>query len=331
MPIDKKSKPAHDDIQKLPNHPGSNNMHPATEQLINKFKHYAKSLQPFWWDTDRRGSLNAWNLLVSEGFVQLADIDSAITAWKAIERRGLPVDPKEYPGYEYAPPRRQRKDKSWNPYLQSKQFKYYDALAYFLKNSLQSLQIFSLRSIEPSLNAWGSGEFKIYIIVGKTPDSDWICLAPTVPDQVWERYHKSFHPAFASLTSCDSPNFVTQDLHNKISKILAKFKPIKVTGYYNEYTHEHQIFCTVASEKATAIEKALKVGKFWEDDIYYFNKNYHNFSEPKPANQLVNEYLQNQKEYMFCFWDVGCGYKFGCTARGDWIGLKYRSFMDYNP
>ncbi|TAG73041.1 MAG: hypothetical protein EAZ23_11950 [Oscillatoriales cyanobacterium] len=92
-------------------------MHPETEELINKFKNYAKSLNPFWWDTERRGSLNAWNLLVSEGFVQLADLDRAITAWKGIERRGLPIDPKEYPGYEYAPPRRKRKDKSWNPYL----------------------------------------------------------------------------------------------------------------------------------------------------------------------------------------------------------------------
>lgn len=307
-------------------------MHPTTEQLINKFKHYAKGWEPFWWDTERRGSLNAWNLLLSEGFVQLADLDRAITAWKAIERRGLPVDPKIYPGYEYAPPRRKRQDLSWNPYLQSKHFKYYNALAYFLKKSLQSFKVFSLNSIKPSLNARrGAGEFKIYIIVGKTPDSDWICLVPTVPDQVWERYRNSYHPAFASLTACDSPNFATQDLHNKISKILAKFQPIKVTGYYDECSHEHQIFCTAASEKTTAIEKALKVGKFLDDDIYYFNRNHHDFSEEEPADGLVHEYLQNQKQYMFCFWDVGCGYKFGLTADGDWIGLRYRSFMEYNP
>lgn len=307
-------------------------MHPETEQLIDNLKHYAKSLNPFWWDTNCRGSLNALNLLVSEGFVQLADIDRAITAWKLIERRGLPIDPKEYPGYEYAPPRRKRKDKSWNPYLQSQHFQYYNALAYFLKNSLQNLKVYSLRSIQSSLNyRRGSGQFKIYIIVGQTPDSDWICLAPTVPDQVWNRYELSYHPAFASLTSCDSPSLVTQDLHDKICKIIAKFKPIQVTGYYNEYSHHHQIFCTAASEEATAIKKALKVGKFLEDDIYYFNKNYLDFSEEEPTNQLVHEYLQDQKQYMFCFWDVGCGYKFGCTARGDWIGLKYLSLMDYNP
>ncbi|MEH1918436.1 hypothetical protein [Nostoc sp.] len=115
-------------------------MHPETQDLISRFRNYTENRQLFVWNTENKEGLNCWNLLLSEGFVQTTDFDQAIATWKGIARRGMPTDPKEYPGYKYASSRRERKDDSWSPYLQSEQNQYYNALAYFLKSSLQSSQ-----------------------------------------------------------------------------------------------------------------------------------------------------------------------------------------------
>jgi hypothetical protein len=48
-------------------------------------------------------------LLVSEGFVGVADLKQAIEARKKIERLQMPTNPKEYPGYEYGASRQGRK------------------------------------------------------------------------------------------------------------------------------------------------------------------------------------------------------------------------------
>ncbi|MEH2090762.1 hypothetical protein [Nostoc sp.] len=306
-------------------------MHPETQDLISRFRNYTENRQPFVWNTENRGGLNCWNLLLSEGFVQTTDFDQVIATWKGIARRGMPTDPKEYPGYKYASSRRERKDDSWSPYLQSQQNQYYNALAYFLKSSLQNLRAYSLRSINRSLNVSWAQEFKIFIIVGQTSDLEWICLAPTVPDQVWNRYTNSFHPELASLTACQSTKPVARDIHEKISKVLVKLKPIECYGYYDYVVYNHQIFCTMSSEEPIAIELALKAGKMFDDDPYYFKVKYDGDSSEKPVTQFMRNNFQQIQRYMFCFWDVGYGYKFGLTEHGDWVGLKYLSYMDYNP
>jgi hypothetical protein len=306
-------------------------MHSETEGLISRLRKYAENRQPFVWDLELRGELNCWNLLVSEGFVQVADLEQAIETWKKIEQLQMPTNPKEYPGYEYGASRQKRKHDGIGARLKLDQNQYYNALAYFLKSNLQDLKAYSLCGVNQSLNVSGSQRFKIFIIVGQTPDSEWICLSPTVPDQVWHRYSNSFHPEVSLLTNCQSAKPVAQDLHAKIKKVLENLKPIKTYGYYGDYSYDHQIFCTIASEESTAIELALKAGKLFEEDKYYFKKNYDGGSDEKPATQFVHDNFQKIQLYMFCFWDVGYGYKFGLTQEGEWVGLKYWSFMDYNP
>jgi hypothetical protein len=306
-------------------------MHSETEGLISRLEKYADGHQPFVWDLERRGELNCWNLLASEGFVGAADLKQVFEAWKKIERLQMPTSPKEYPGYEYGASRQESKHDRKDAHLQSDKNQYYDALAYFLKENLQDLKAYCLCAINRSLNVFESQQFKIFVIVGQTPDSEWICLAPTIPDQVWDRYSNSFHPEVSSLTSCQSKKPVAQDLHAKITKVLEKLKPIKVYGYYGQYVYNHQIFCTIASRESTAIELALKAGKMFEDDKFYFKKNYDGHWHDKPATQFMRDNFQEIQRYMFCFWDVGYGYKFGRNQGGDWIGLKYWSFMDYNP
>ncbi|MEH2058333.1 MAG: hypothetical protein V7K97_19695 [Nostoc sp.] len=102
-------------------------MHPETQELISRLRNYAENRHPFVWNTENSGELNCWNLLLSEGFVQTTDLNQAIATWKGIARRGMPTDPKEYPGYKYASSRRERKGDSWSPYLQSEQNQYYNA------------------------------------------------------------------------------------------------------------------------------------------------------------------------------------------------------------
>ncbi|MEH1765287.1 hypothetical protein [Nostoc sp.] len=113
--------------------------------------------------------------------------------------------------------------------------------------------------------------------------------------------------------------------------MLVKLKPIECYGYYDYFIYNHQIFCTISSEEAIAIELALKAGKMFDDDPYYFKVKYDGGSSEKPVTQFMRNNFQQIQRYMFCFWDVGYGYKFGFTEHGDWVGLKYLSYMDYNP
>lgn len=54
-------------------------------------------------------------------------------------------------------------------------------------------------------------------------------------------------------------------------------------------------------------------------------------SSEKPVTQFMRNNFQQIQRYMFCFWDVRYGYKFGLTEHGDWVGLKYWDYMDYKP
>lgn len=57
-----------------------------------------------------------------------------------------------------------------------------------------------------------------------------------------------------------------------------------------------------------------------------------NYTESeKPVTQFMLNNFQQIQRYMFCFWDVGYGYKFGLTEHGDWVDLKHWSYINYNP
>ena len=340
-------------------------MHLETTRLLRALRnlktssHYMPFVTTFSWNTDDEGDFNFWNLLVSKGRVRPARVEEAIASWKNTERRGTPT---KQVSFGYAPRRRKRRDSSWSPYLQAQQFKYYNALAYFLKTRLQNLEIYALIGHGAKLfHGLFAETYEIYLILGQTPALDWICLAPTVPDQIWERYSSSHHPDVVSLTACKSKQGVTQDLHCKTKEILSRLKPIEIYGFYDggyNYSYNHQIFCSASPHKFEAIELALKSGKVLEDDPYYFHKeilgvNLENNDlqdllgislEDKTLDEIALEVItrdnaldfirtnfQEHKKYMLCLWTLGYAYYLGRTSLGDWIGLEFSGEFEYNP
>ncbi|MHC5718748.1 MAG: hypothetical protein ACYTX0_43455, partial [Nostoc sp.] len=77
---------------------------------------------------------------------------------------------------------------------------------------------------------------------------------PTVPDQVQLWHNHSLRANLEVLASCKSENSNTQNLFEKVNKILVRLEPIIIYGYY--YTYEHRVLCTTSSNKT----KAIKLG-----------------------------------------------------------------------
>lgn len=79
-----------------------------TEQLLGTLELLCSS--SFVWETATQGEFNIWNLMISEGFVNLTDIELAFKHWQKIEKWGTPTNQQKF--CEYAPPRSER-DVMW--------------------------------------------------------------------------------------------------------------------------------------------------------------------------------------------------------------------------
>ena len=113
-------------------------MKPETEQLLATLEVLVGNT--FVWETEEQGEFNVWNLMISEGFVTLTDVDVAIAHWQAVERWGTPTDQfKSY--YEYAPKRNEGED-GWNAEIESQRSQSYQKLLQLLKAELLQLQAF---------------------------------------------------------------------------------------------------------------------------------------------------------------------------------------------
>ncbi|MEH2025465.1 hypothetical protein [Nostoc sp.] len=174
--------------------------------------------------------------------------------------------------------------------------------------------------------------FEVYIILGQTLDRDWLCLIPTVPVQVEFQDTGSLDVNVEALTSCKSKNSNTQDLFEKINKILARLEPIIIYGYYYggyNYTYKHRILCTTSSNQIKAIKLGLKASGMFAVDKSLSEM----ISYPKgeQVRQLMQETLEGCRRYTISFWESGYAYDLGYTQTGDWLGFKHRFWCEYNP
>ncbi|KAF3884911.1 MULTISPECIES: hypothetical protein [Nostocales] len=162
--------------------------------------------------------------------------------------------------------------------------------------------------------------------------TDWLCVMPTVPDQVRLWHNRPLRANLDIIAACKSENSNTQNLFEKVNKILARLAPIPIYGYYYggyNYTYQHQIICTTSSNKIKAIELGLRAsGMFAVDeslsDIIKYPKG-------EQVRQFMQETLQDCKSYIFSFWESGYIYNLGYLQTGDWLGFKHRFWCEYNP
>lgn len=278
---------------------------------------------PFLWDTQQQGEFNIWQLLVSECLVYSTAIDQAIKHWQDIESRGtVTAQDVKYKGYKYAPYWNERKHRVAS-YILRERADIYKALAYFLKQNLLLFEAYELCDYSHT-----EYDFRVCMILGHTLDSDWLCIIPTVPNQVNSRYSRSLYVNIKTFNSCKSENLNTQDLFEKVNKILARLSPISIYGYYG-YTYNHQILCTSSIDKIKAISLGLQAsGMFTFDESL---SEIINFPRGKQVRQFMEETLQGCGRYTFSFWESAYDYYLGYIQTGDWLGFKHRFWSEYNP
>lgn len=232
-------------------------MSTSTEQLLATLEVISNSRRAILFETANQGEFNLWNLMITEGFVTLTDIELAFEHWQNIEQWGTPTDTTNY---EYAPSRSERKGDSWNDEIASERKGYYQQLQHIISQNLQNVQAYNLSILKsvPETFEWDHPDFYVPIIVGSTSDNNWLCLAPTVPDQVSYRNEK--YKSVTKITS-EEHSETSQNLIAQIQPLLDKLTPISIYGYYYggyNYTYQHHIAGAVAKSKAKAIELALQ-------------------------------------------------------------------------
>lgn len=258
----------------------------------------------------------------------MTDVDLAIAHWQSVEHWGTPTEQTK--NFEYAPPRNQRKD-GWNAEIEAKRFESYQQLSQLLKAELPDLQAFRL-SVPQGLSdscEWGHQDYCVYIIIGKTTDGNWLCLLPTVPDQVTSKGLTQ-----TTLTNpVKSPTTKTLELQSKIRSILAELPAITLYGYYYgayNYTYQHQIIYAFSQSKALAIELALQSAGMLtveKTNVEYASDPYNS----QKLSQFFNANLNDRTIYTLNFWEISYNYEIGKASTGDWLGVRSLWEFEYNP
>lgn len=310
-------------------------MNIETEKLLGTLE--VLVINPFFWESEKLGNFNVWNLMISEGFVNLTDVDLAIAHWQDVESWGTPTNQVE-DEYKYAPLRSERDD-LWNVEIAKFRVGCYQQLLKTLKANLSNLQAFRL-SIYREKNddfEWTHPNFCFHILIGKTTDGDWFCFSPTVPNQVSDvaaarLRQRRRQPLNIESTEANPSNPNTLLLQSQIDSILSQLPPITLYGYYyggyNE-TYEHQIVYSTADSKVLAVENVLQAAKMLkvENTNIEFTSNEYN----RKLSQFFNTKLCEPKIYTLSFWDIGYTYQVGETSTGDFLGVRKMLEFEYNP
>ncbi|MEH2378337.1 MAG: hypothetical protein V7K27_05440 [Nostoc sp.] len=306
-------------------------MHSETERIFATLQVLIGS-NSFVWETTTQGEFNLWNLMISEGFVHLTNIELAFKHWQNIEEWRTPTNQQEF--CEYAPPRSEREDNTWNESIANERLGYYQQLQQLVENHLQNIQAYNLSVPKAAHQSfeWEHPYFSVSIVVGETSDRNWFCLAPTIPDQV-SYNHRDRNQPTTQIVYEESPSEAPQTLITEVQILLNNLTPITNYGYYHggyNYTYQHQIVGAIAKSKTTAIELALQAATmvFLEKRTVEYTDGRYN---SRKLSQFMNQCLHNRTDYSISFWDVGYTYEVGQTPAGDLLGVRSQSEFEYNP
>lgn len=115
-------------------------MNLQTEQLLGTLEILCRN--PFIWENSTENNFSLWNLMISQGFVNLTDIELAFVHWQNIEEWGTPTEQGKYGGY--APTRSERKNDYWDENIAKERKKYYQQLLQIITDNLQNIQAYNL-------------------------------------------------------------------------------------------------------------------------------------------------------------------------------------------
>ena len=168
--------------------------------------------------------------MIFESFVNLTDLDLAFAHWQNIEEWGTPTNQAEN-DYEYAPTRSERKNNNWNEAITKERKNYYQQLLQIVKNNLKDLQAYKLsipKTRQQNFEFGGQFDFSVSIVVAQTPNNHWLCLTPTVPDQVNYYNRQKKNPAKEpTIIYSVELGSETEQVIAEIQFILDKITPIE--------------------------------------------------------------------------------------------------------
>ncbi|GAA6616046.1 hypothetical protein [Scytonema sp. NUACC26] len=314
-------------------------MKPETEQLLGTLEVLSQygGCQPLFWETATQGEFSLWSLLISQGFVRQTDVELAFERWQNIEHWGTPTN-QALNDYEYAPPRSERDNDDWNEAIAIQRQEIYYHIQELLSTHLQHQQAYKL-SVSQALQSkfeWHHPAFFVSIVVGEMENGHWLCLVPTVPDQVGFRPCKPNQATTLAILvdtlQVNGELIADCPLTNQLCSLLDQLRPIEIYGYYYggyNYSYDHRIVGAVTPTQSSAIELALQAAEMLvvrKPSIEFLDA-----SSSREITQFMNQCLRDRTLYSLSFWDISYTYEFGQTPVGDWIGVRSSGEFEYNP
>ncbi len=285
-------------------------MNSQTEQLLGTLEVLTQASRhdPIFWENKASEEFNIWNLLKLEDLVKETDLELVFQHWQKMEEWGTPTD-MHGDDCEYAPYRSEREDEDdeyeedWNESIAIERKDLYQQLHQALTTDFTNLQAYKILIS-------GKSSFYISIILAEAVDGRWLCLTPTIPDQVIKN---------DELNDGSRIHDIDNNLVPNISEILTLLKPLKMYGYYHggyNYCYHHQIIQTISLTKEKAFEKALQAAS-----MVTINSAISEYKDDNKLIQFMNKYLLDLTYYTVSFWEVGFIYKLARTEDCDWMGV----------
>ncbi|CBN58097.1 MULTISPECIES: hypothetical protein [Kamptonema] len=303
-----------------------------TEQLLATLEvlsYYPDSA--FFWDTEEQGKFNVLNLMSVNGFARLTDVELAIESWQVTERRGTAS--KE----DFYAPEREKRDNILDADTEAERAEKYQSLWQLLKSNLRDIQAINISTHHqlPECLRLSHPYFNFCVVIGQTDDDEWICLSPTIPDQVgFPNASSDFISGDAQILCDRSLGKNTLALASQIQTVLAELTPIGIYGYYHggyNYTYEYKIVGAASATKAKAFEQALQAAEMLRVTTLNSVDTINLTSKNEKLFEFLNSKLRGIKAYHLSFWDIGYIYKIGEATTGDWLGINAIAEFEYNP
>jgi len=292
--------------------------------------------RPILWNSALYGEFSLWAFMMKKGFSTQTDVELAFRHWQLMEKWGTPTDCQ----YEYAPTRAERKNEDWSEEIAIRRSVIYQTLLQSLESKLDGLQAHKLAIPKDTSKTleWSHPSFSVFLLVGQLPSGHWLCLLPTVPDQVG--IHHSQQGAktavIAPQTSHLESNMSEDAAEREIMELIRSLKPLKLYGYYHggyNYSYQHKIVSGSAASKEAAIEKALQVAKMLvrQKTSVEYVEGLRGRSNSRDISQFMNKMLKERTTYLLSFWDVAYSYELAKTPTDDWLGVHSIGEFEYNP
>ncbi|MDB9510586.1 hypothetical protein PN499_05270 [Kamptonema animale CS-326] len=319
-----------------------------TEQLLGTLEVFCKNInrdlfceieentdeyptRAFFWESEEKGEFNVLNLTIANGLARLTDVELAIESWQLTERRGTAG------ADDYYTPDREKRDNILDTDTEAERTEKYQSLWQLLNSNLREIQAFNLSAHHqlPNSLEWSHPYFNFCVVIGQTDDDEWMCLSPTIPNQVgFPNASSDFISGDAQILCDRSLGENTLALASQIQTVLAELTPIGIYGYYNggyNYTYEYKIVGAASVTKARAFEQALQAAEMLRVTTLNSVDTINLTSKNEKLFEFLNSKLRDIKAYHLSFWDIGYIYKIGQATTGDWLGISAIAEFEYNP